>query len=209
MIIGPGEAGGDPGPDRSRSVERLFDDLREGRREALDELFPLVYQELRELAHRQRQAWRGDESLNTTALVHEAYLKLVDQRRATWESEAHFLATAARAIRQILINYARDRQARKRGGGRQRIPLSEEEVEGGVDAVGPGWEEQVVVLDRVLERLSSRDARQGRIVECRFFGGMTVQQTAVALGLSTATVMRSWMVARAWLHRELQRECLE
>ena len=178
-------------------------------RSTAESLVPVLLEDLRRRARHERRRVRAGETLCTTALVHEAYLKLVDQRRATWESEAHFLATAARAIRQILINYARDRQARKRGGGWKRIPLSEEEVEGGVDAVGPGWEEQVVVLDQVLERLSSRDARQGRIVECRFFGGMTVQQTAVALGLSTATVMRSWMVARAWLHRELQRECLE
>jgi RNA polymerase sigma factor (TIGR02999 family) len=190
--------------DRQRSVDRLLDELGEGRREALDELFPLVYQELRELAHRQRRARQGQDTLNTPALVHEAYLKLVDQRRATWESEAHFLAAAARAIRHILINYARDRRAQKRGGAWQRVPLSEQQLDGGVESVGPGWEEQVVALDRALERLVGQSERQSRIVECRFFGGMTVQQTALALGLSTATVTRGWTMARAWLHRELR-----
>jgi RNA polymerase sigma factor (TIGR02999 family) len=192
--------------DRQRSVDRLLDELGEGRREALGELFPLVYQELHELAHRQRQAWHGQDTLNTTALVHEAYLKLVDQRRATWESEAHFLAVAARAIRHILINYARDRRAQKRGGAWQRVPLSEQQLDGGVETVGPGWEEHVVALDGALERLAGRSERQSRIVECRFFGGMTVQQTAAALGTSTATVTRGWAMARAWLHRELRGE---
>jgi RNA polymerase sigma factor (TIGR02999 family) len=190
--------------DRQRSVDRLLDELGGGRREALEELFPLVYQELRELAHRQRQAWHGQDTLNTTALVHEAYLKLVDQRRATWESEAHFLAAASRAIRHILSNYARERRAQKRGGAWQRVSLSEEQLSAGVEAVGPGWEEHVVALDEALERLAGRSERESRIVECRFFGGMTVQQTAVALGLSTATVTRGWTMARAWLYRELR-----
>jgi RNA polymerase sigma factor (TIGR02999 family) len=190
-------------PDPSGSVERLLEDLRRGRREALDELFPLVYDELRELAHRQRATWRGDDTLNTTALVHEAYLKLVDQRRATWESEAHFLAAAARAIRHVLINYARDRRARKRGGGWQRVSLDEERLEGAGEAAGPSWEDQVLALDEALQRLAGRSERQSRIVECRFFGGMTVQQTAHALGVSVPTVTRGWTMARAWLHREL------
>lgn len=204
MIIRPGEGTGEPVSDRQLSVTRLVDDLRDGRREALDELFPLVYQELRELAHRQRQAWHGDATLNTTALVHEAYLKLVDQRRATWDSEAHFLAAAARAIRHILINYARDRRARKRGGDWRRISLSDQQLDAGVTAAGPGWEDQVVRLDEVLDRLATESERQSRIVECRFFGGMSVEQTATALGISTATVVRGWSMARAWLHRELQ-----
>lgn len=184
------------------SVNALLDDLRHGDRAALNDLFPLVYQELRELAHRQRAAWQGNETLNTTALVHEAYLKLVDQRRATWETEAHFLAAAAQAIRHILINYARDRHAQKRGGGWRQVSLSGIRLDAAGLAAVP-WEDRVVALDEALRRLSERSARQGRIVECRFFGGMTVRQTAVALGLSTASVTRGWAMARAWLHREL------
>jgi len=194
MITRPG--------DKPSHVARLLGDLRDGRREALGELFPLVYEELHELAHRQRSAWTGQDTLNTTALVHEAYLKLVDQRRATWDTEAHFLAAAAQAIRHILINYARDRHAQKRGGGWQRVSLSEE-VEGGSESAAPSWEDRVVALDEALQRLAGLSERQCRIVECRFFGGMSVQQTALALGLSTATVTRGWTMARAWLRREL------
>jgi RNA polymerase sigma factor (TIGR02999 family) len=174
--------------------------------DAVDELFPLVYQELRELAHRQRRAWHGDHTLNTSALVHEAYLKLVDQGNATWESEAHFLAVAARAIRHILINYARDRHARKRGRDWQRVPLDDQEIAADGDRTEPEWEDQVLALNLALERLALSSERQSRIVECRFFGGMTVEQTAVALDISTATVMRGWGMARAWLHRELRTE---
>ena len=174
-------------PAGRESVVRLLEELRDGRREALDDLFPLVYDELRELAHRQRSRWTGHDTLNTTALVHEAYLKLVDQRRATWETEAHFLAAAATAIRHILINYARDRRAQKRGGGWQRVSLSEQALQDGFDPAGASWEDRVVALDHALDRLASQSERQCRIVECRFFGGMTVQQTAVALGLSTAS----------------------
>lgn len=203
MISRDPDPPGAPAPGRQESVARLLDDLRHGRREALDELFPLVYDELRELAHRQRAAWQGDDTLNTTALVHEAYLKLVDQRRATWESQAHFLATAARAIRHVLINYARDRRAQKRGGGWERVSLDEHYLPAGTDAAAPSWEDRVVALDEALQRLASRSERQSRIVECRFFGGMTVEQTAHAIGVSVPTVTRSWTVARAWLHREL------
>jgi RNA polymerase sigma factor (TIGR02999 family) len=203
MISGHVAGPGDPAPDRQRSVATLLDDLRHGRREALDELFPLVYDELRELAHRQRARWKGDDTLNTTALVHEAYLKLVDQRRATWESQAHFLAAAARAIRHVLINYARDRRAQKRGGGWQRVSLDEHQLAGGGETVGPSWEDRVLALDEALQRLAGWSERQSRIIECRFFGGMTVQQTAHALGVSVPTVTRGWTMARAWLHREL------
>jgi RNA polymerase sigma factor (TIGR02999 family) len=203
MIIGPAEEPGGEGSPRRDSVARLLGDLRAGRREALEELFPLVYEELRELAHRQRRSWQGDETLNTTALVHEAYLKLVDQRRATWDNEAHFLAAAARAIRHILINYARDRRAGKRGGGWQQISLVEGEIPGAPHSTGTPWEDRIVALDDALQRLTGHSERQGRIVECRFFGGMTVEQTAIALGISTATVTRSWSMAQAWLRQHL------
>jgi RNA polymerase sigma factor (TIGR02999 family) len=188
-------------PDRRESVAQLLGDLREGRREALEQLFPLVYEELHELAHRQRRAWQGNETLNTTALVHEAYLKLVDQRRASFETEAHFLAAASRAIRHVLINYARDRRARKRGGGWQRISLSGEEIGGAEEPAQ--WEDRVVALDQALDHLAERSDRQARIVECRFFGGMTIEQTAEALGVSTPTVTRGWAMAQAWLRTTL------
>ena len=192
-----------PPPSREASVAQLLAAVRDGRRDALDQLFPLVYQELRELAHRQRLGWQGDDTLNTTALVHEAYLKLVDHRQAGWSTEAHFLAVAARAIRQILINYARDRRAQKRGGGWRRIPLGEEQLERGPDGFGIEWHDQVLEMDEALGRLAVHSERQSRIIECRFFGGMTVEQTAEAMGLSIASVTRGWGMARAWLCREL------
>jgi len=203
MIIPPAEDPGGQSPDRRESVSRLLGELREGRREALGQLFPLLYEELRALAHRQRRGWQGDETLNTTALVHEAYLKLVDQRSASWDTEAHFLATAAQAIRHILINYARDRRAQKRGGGWQQVSLGEEEMPGAPPASERPWEERVLALDAALRQLAAKSERQSRIVECRFFGGMTVEQTATALDLSTASVTRAWAMAQAWLRTSL------
>ncbi len=184
------------------TVTQLLGEPRGGRRQAFDDLFPLVYEELRALAHRQRRKWKGNETLNTTALVHEAYLKLVQQQDARWETEAHFLATAAKAIRHILMNYARDRQAKKRGGEWKRESLRNVE-----DAPAPqateDWDDRVMALDAALQRLATQSTRQSHIVECRFFGGMTIKQTAEALGLSTATVARGWAFAEAWLYREL------
>ena len=203
MISPPAEEPADAASARRDSVAKLLRDLRDGRREAMDELFPLVYQELRELAHRQRSVWKGDDTLNTTGRVHEAYVKLVDQRRAMWDTEAHFLAAAAKAIRHILINYARDRRARKRGGGWQQVSLNDERLDGGSASAAPAWEDRVVALEEALQRLAGLSERQCRIVECRFFGGMTVEQTALALGLSTASVTRGWAMARAWLRRDL------
>ena len=193
----------DDGEARQEAVARLLDAMRDGRREALDELIPLIYGELRELAQRQRGAWQGDETLNTTALVHEAYLKLVDQRRAEWDSGAHFLAAASRAIRHILIDYARTRQAQKRGGDWRRVTLTEHALLASSDDSTTSWEDRVLALDDALVELARRSSRQASIVECKFFGGMTVEQTATALDLSTATVVRGWAMARAWLRREM------
>jgi RNA polymerase sigma factor (TIGR02999 family) len=174
--------------------------------DVLDGLFPIVYRELCELAHRHRQRWHGDPTLNTTALVHEAYIKLAGPGDRSWDTKAHFLATAGRAIRQILINYARAKDTQKRGGAWQRVALSEEVLsandEGGAE--GMAWRETVLALNDSLERLEARNERHARIVECRFFAGMTVQQTADALGVSVPTITRAWALARAWLHRDLR-----
>lgn len=188
---------------KKNTVTSLLRELRDGRRDAYEELFPLVYEELRALAHRQRRKWRGNETLNTTALVHEAYLKLVAQPAANWETEAHFLAAAGRAVRHILINYARDQQAQKRGGGFRRKSLSEVDLFADLGSDQATSPETIMVLDDALTRLAKRSERQGRIVECRFFGGMTIKQTAVALDISAATVERGWVMAQAWLYREL------
>jgi len=188
-------------------VTRLLDALQHGDRAALDRLFPLVYEELRAVAHGQRQRWQGDHTLDTTALVHEAYLKLVDQSRASWESRAHFLATAAKAMRHILINYARDRGAQKRGGDRPKLSLEElsEGLEGAA-ILSDDSAELLVALDAALAKLEQLNERQSRIVECRFFGGLTIEETAAALGISTASVSRGWAMAQVRLFQDVQRE---
>jgi RNA polymerase sigma factor (TIGR02999 family) len=185
-------------------VARLLEALQRGDDAAFDALFPLVYQELRGLAHRQRRRWSGDDTLDTTSLVHEVYLKLVDAPRASWESRAHFLATAAQAMRHILINYARDRCTQKRGGARTAVSL--DAFEGlepprAIDAE----DELLLALDDALRVLERVNARQSRIVECRFFAGMTIDETAAALRVSTATVSRGWALAQVRLYQELRR----
>lgn len=174
---------------------------------ALDRLLPLVYDELRAIAHRQRRRWKGDDTLNTTALVHEAYLKLVDQGRAGWQSRAHFLATAAKAMRHILMNYARDRRAQKRGGDQPTLSLEAlgERLEGEL-VVSDDHADLLLALDEALVRLEQVSARQSQIVECRYFGGLTLEETAIALGISTATVSRGWSMAQVRLYQDMQRE---
>jgi RNA polymerase sigma factor (TIGR02999 family) len=190
-----------------REVTRLLEALQRGDSAALDALFPLVYEELRTVAHRQRQRWQGDQTLDTTALVHEAYLKLVDQSRASWESRAHFLATAAKAMRHILMNYARDRRAQKRGGDQPKLSLEAlgEDFDG-VVALSDDNAELLMALDAALKNLEQVNARQSRIVECRFFGGLTIDETAAALGISTASVSRGWALAQVRLFQDLQHE---
>lgn len=187
---------------RQNTVRRLLEELRAGDPDALDELFPLVYREIKELARRQRRRWQGDYTLNTTALVHEAYLKLVGQERVEVENRAHFRALAARAMRHILCDYARERSARKRGGDLCRLTLDELTA---LPAANLTEDRSLALLslDHALQRLEARDPRQARVVECRFFGGLTVAETASALGISPRTVKRDWAVAQAWLHREM------
>ena len=191
-------------------VTRLFEAVGQRDREALGSLVPLVYKELQELAHRQRRRWSGDDTLDTTALVHEAYLKLADQSDAQWSSRAHFLAAAARAMRHILINYSRDRRALKRGGeGTPRISLEVLDVrQSEMLADQRDDTEMLLAVDAALDRLEQLNPRQSQIVECRFFGGMTIEETAAALGVSTATVSRGWALAQVRLYQELRGEVL-
>jgi RNA polymerase sigma factor (TIGR02999 family) len=189
---------------RHSTVTQLLGELRAGRPSAFDELVPLVYDELRELAHAQRHRWRGDETMNTTALIHEAYLKLAAQNEPRWESRAHFRSVAARAMRQILINYAKEKRTQKRGGERERVSLDELRLADPGAELSSRQAEALIALDKSLGRLKQLDHRQSRIVECRFFGGMTIPDTATALGVSPATVQRSWAMAKAWLYRDMQ-----
>lgn len=169
---------------------------RAGDRSALDRLFPLVYDELRRIAHRQLGRERSDHTLGTTALVHEGYLRLVDQTRARWEDRAHFFAVAARAMRRILVDYARRHRAAKRGGARVSLDdatlLADERAD------------TLVALDEALTRLTDVDERLGRVVECRFFGGLTEEETAEALGVTARTVRRDWVKAKGWLYHALR-----
>lgn len=161
---------------------------------------PLVYEELRRIARRQLRGERTDHTLTTTALVHESYLKLADQTQAVFNDRAHFLAIAAQAMRRILIDYAREHRAERHGGKLRRVEL--------VDAVGTAVEnaETLLAVHEALTRLERLDVRQSRIVECRFFGGMTEQDIATALGVTERTVRRDWTKAKAWLYAELEEE---
>jgi RNA polymerase sigma factor (TIGR02999 family) len=189
----------------SRSIGHLLHELRGGDRSAFNELLPLVYDELHQLAARQRRRWSGDETLDTTALIHEAYLKLADHAHPDWQNQAHFLGVAASAMRQILIDYAKRKCAAKRGGQRPHLTLHEIESTLQQPEASPQVSDEVLIaLDESLARLGRANARQMRIVECRFFGGMSVDDTAEALGVSTATVKRGWGMAQAWLYRDLK-----
>jgi RNA polymerase sigma factor (TIGR02999 family) len=187
-------------------VTHLLEAVRAGDREALNQLYARVYGELRVLARRQRQRWENTGTLNTTALVHEAYLKLVHQRRLDPSTREHFLAIAATAIRHIISNYARDRRAKKRGRDVRKISLSELRTEppGLLLPVSEEALDVLVAVDDALERLDGVSSRQRGIVECLFFGGMTAAETAVAMGISSRTVKRDWALAQAWLYRELR-----
>lgn len=173
--------------------------------DSLNALFPLVYDELSRLAHRHRRQWDGDLTLNTTALVHEAYLKLAGQARVPVGDRAHFLAVAAKAMRHILCNYARDRRRQKRGGGRPHLALDPAGDPPADLDLTDTQTDTLADLDEALTRFERIAERQSRVVECRFFGGMSVEETAAALGVSPRSVKRDWAFARAWLRRELGR----
>ncbi len=181
-------------------VTRLLGQCAEGDASAFDRLVPLVYDDLRGIAHRRLRNERQGHTLSTTALVNEAYLHLVDQATATWQDRAHFFAVAATVIRQVLIDYARSRGAQKRGGGAVRIPLREELAGEEPRTV------ELLALDEALTALARHDPRLEQVVECRFFGGMSVRDTAVALDVSERTVERDWSRAKAHLYRMLAAE---
>lgn len=181
----------------AQEITRLLGSLEGGNQEALNELLPLVYGELQRIAHRQLGRGRPGATLNTTALVHEAYLKLVDARHANWQDRAHFFAVSARAMRQILLNYARQSRAQKRGGEWRRITLDE------VSLAPVQRAEVLLALDEGLTVLASIDGRMSRVVELRFFGGLTEREIGHVIGVSERTVRREWREAKAWLVRFL------
>lgn len=180
------------------NVTQLLNRAQEGDKESLDQLLPLVYQELRRVAANQLQKERGNHTLQPTALVHEAYLRLLEQREVDWRNRAHFFSIAAEMMRRILVNYAVQRKAQKRGDGATHISLD--------DASSYGEQSSdldVVLLNDALERLAGFDASQARIVELRFFGGLTIEEAAEVLGVSASLVKREWRMAKAWLKTQI------
>jgi RNA polymerase sigma factor (TIGR02999 family) len=185
--------------DDAGDVTRLLLEVRDGSPAAFDRLMPLVYHDLRKVAHKQLLRERKT-ALETTALVHELYLKLVDQADIDWEGRSHFYGIAARAMRQILVDFARKRQTQKRGGGWRRTTLTNRHLGVEVNL------DELLALDEALARLGKADERQRQVVEMRFFGGMTVDEIAAVLGVSARTIHRDWIKARAWLYSELYPE---
>ena len=183
----------------SSKVSLLLQEWREGDRKALDTLLPLVYTELRRLAHARLRNERPGHTLQSAALVNEAYLRLIGLDAPQWESRAHFFAIAARLMREVLVDYARRHRAGKRGGGACKLSLE--------DATGVSRRQDVdvVALDDALEALAKIDARQSQVVELRFFAGLSLQEISAALQIAPATVQRDWTAARAWLHREMSK----
>jgi len=179
-------------------VTQLLLQWREGDADAMGRLMPLVYEELRRLARHHLRRERADHTLSTTGLVHEAYLNLAGQEPASWQNRAHFFAIASRVMRRVLIWYARKHNAVKRGGGQPDLSLE------GVVLISEDRIEPLLALDQALVQLEVMDERLCRVVECRYFGGLTVAETAEALQISPATVKRDWQTARAWLRRTLQ-----
>jgi len=179
-------------------VTQLLAEWSDGDNAALVELTPLVYEELRRLAHHFMEGQRPDHTLQTTALVDEAYLRMADQTKPSWQNRAHFFAVAARAMRQILVNYARSKRAQKRGGGALKVELDEAAI------VSPEQSQAIVDLHEALERLGTLDSRKARVVELKYFGGLNHDEIAEVMKVSAVTVRRDWVFAKAWLYNELQ-----
>ncbi len=181
----------------SSKITLLLQKHASGHREALDELIPLVYEKMQQMAKYRLRGEKDDHTINTTDLVHEAYLKLIDFDRIEWQNRDHFFGIASQVMRNILVDYAVKQQAQKRGGKQQKVTLGE------ADCVTELNLEDVLTIHQLLEKLEKVDERQVKVVECRFFGCLTIAETAKALNISTATVSRDWEMARAWLNREL------
>jgi len=189
----------EPASHGDREITDLLLQLRDDRSGAMDRLFPLVYDHLRRIAHRQLQAEPPGHTLGTTGLVHETYLKLVDQTRVEWRDRGHFFRVSSMAMRRILVDYARRYRALRRGGGLERRPLDEAE-----ETALAERSDQLLALEDALTRLATVDERLSQVVECRYFGGLTDEETAEALGVGLRTVERDWAKARAWLSLELR-----
>lgn len=199
--------------DPASDLPGLLDAAARGDKASFDRAFALLYQELSALARAQRRRWRGNETLSTTVLVHEAYIKLAGPVNrdlggaagtARWEGHRHFFALAAQVMRQVLVNYAQEQRAAKRGGDAERVPLEALDHAPG-DDIEAASADDILLVDEALTELARRDTRQAQIVECRFFAGLSIPETANALGISAATVKRDWQLASAWLYQAVAR----
>src|SRR6266702_5114778 len=192
-----GRASGDLRQAGTQEVTQLLANWSQGDPTALEKLIPLVYKELRHLAHRYMEGQRPNHTLQTTALVNEAYLRLADQSKPNFTNRSHFFAVAAQAMRQILVNYAKASQSQKRGGGALKVDLDE------VALISPEQTTEILDVHEALERLSTLDSRKAHVVELKYFGGLKHDEIAEVLKISTVTVRRDWVFAKAWLHNEL------
>lgn len=192
--------GGDNVLSERTDITQLLELVSDGDERASDALFSSVYQELQKIARAHRRRWHGNETLNTTALIHEAYLKLANGRGGNYRNRSHFFATASKAMRQVLMNYAERVSAAKRGGGAMRVTLS------GHLPFTEDTVDELLAIDELLTRIEQNNARHGQLFECRVFGGMTTEETAAALDVSPATVKRDWALISAWVYREMNAE---
>jgi len=184
----------------STEITQYLQDWRNGNASALDEILPLVYGELRKIAHRYRAKERGGHTLQTTEIINEAYLKLLNQKENDWQDRAHFFAVASRVMRNLLVDYARTKNYQKRGNGAEKVSLED------VALFTPEPDAQLLALDEALNRLAKFDERKSKLVELRYFGGLSALETAEVLGVSEITVKREWLKAKAWLYNELRSE---
>lgn len=188
--------------DSSQDITQLLREWSDGNQEALERILPLVYDELHRQAARYLRRERQDHTLQTTALINEAYLKLIDQRDVQWQNRTHFFAIASQAMRRILVNYARARHTDKRGGNDIKLPLEE----AALAAVDENNADELIALDDALTRLAAFDEQQARVVELRYFSGLSLEETAEALHISRATAARDWSMAKAWLYHKLTKK---
>jgi len=182
------------------NITQMLHEWSSGKAEVMNELLPLIYDELHKRAAAYLRRERPNHTLQATALVHEAYLKLIDQRDDSWQNREHFFAIAAQAMRRILIDHAKNRHRRKRGGSNEDLPLEEALL-----AAADETNVDLIALDEAMAKLAKLDPQQERIVELRYFGGLSLDEAASAIGISRATAARDWQVAKAWLHREMTR----
>ena len=187
--------------ENTHDVTQLLLKWSQGDRQAMEELLPMVYRELQKIAHSYLNKERGEHTLQTTALVHEAYLKLVDQTRVQWQNRAQFFGIAAQAMRRILVDNARQRLADKRGAGAEKISIDDKEID-----ISDEKASNLVELDFALKKLAELDPSKSRLVELRYFGGLSLEETAEVLGVSRPTVIRQWRLAKAWLYKEISGE---